>query len=140
MTISHAIEADAPRQDLPTRQLQNMGREHRSWSARPAVSGCVADRQSSSAKFRQVTECETPSQAARGALDLDLRIKVERAAFEAAYMEMTKPDPASSRFVALVATHRERLWAESRRCREKPFGDGRRMSAAWIAGLAPSRK
>ncbi len=42
----------------------------------------------------------------------DPLVRVRCAAFEAAYLEMASPDPASPRFALLVARHRERLWAE----------------------------
>ncbi len=43
---------------------------------------------------------------------LDTHARIECAAFEAAYLEMTPPNPASRHFVVLVAHHRARLWAE----------------------------
>ncbi len=43
---------------------------------------------------------------------LELHAHIHQAAFEAAYMELPNPDPASSCFVALVTAHEARLWAE----------------------------
>ena len=40
--------------------------------------------------------------------------RIQQAAFEAAYMDMPHPDPASHGFATLVFSHVERLWAEHR--------------------------
>lgn len=38
--------------------------------------------------------------------------RIQHAAFEAAYMDLPHPDPASRGFAVLVFTYVERLWAE----------------------------
>ncbi len=45
-------------------------------------------------------------------ITIDTRACIEHTAFEAAYLEMNPPDPASRHFAKLVARHRKRLWAE----------------------------
>ena len=52
---------------------------------------------------------EAPNEAT-----FDTYTHIEATAFEAAYLDMISPDPASSHFVELVARHRDRLWAEHR--------------------------
>ncbi len=42
----------------------------------------------------------------------DIHARIQCAAFEAAYLEMSPPDPASHHFTLLVAQHQERLRAE----------------------------
>ncbi len=42
----------------------------------------------------------------------DDQARIRCAAFEAAYLDMTPPDPASHRFALLVARHEERLLQE----------------------------
>ncbi len=42
----------------------------------------------------------------------DSQTSIQHAAFEAAYLEMNPPDPASRRFAELVARHEERLRRE----------------------------
>lgn len=43
----------------------------------------------------------------------ELQARIKHAAFEAAYLEMTSPDPASSHFVRRVAEHEARLRQEA---------------------------
>ena len=42
----------------------------------------------------------------------DVWTRIRNAAFDAAYLEMPNPDPAGTTFVAIVARHEKRLWAE----------------------------
>lgn len=138
MIISRSVEAEALRRDHLTVDPQGMRRAPLSWAARDAVIDHVADRQLALVEFHRAAESETADAPVRTAVELDLHARIERAAFEAAYMEMANPDPASSRFVALVAAHRERLWAMHRTCRgeRRTAGDGR-LAALLMADSGP---
>ncbi len=81
----------------------------------------MTDRRSiRSGLLRRVTP-ETSVQPRHEPADLGLRVRMRQAAFEAVYIAMEHPDPASSRFIALVATHAEHLRAAHRGCQaEQP--------------------
>ncbi len=57
--------------------------------------------------------------------------RIQHAAFEAAYMDLPHPDPASRGFAALVFSYVERLWAEHR------AGQGDKVQGDLVADQKP---